>query len=229
MKKYIFGLTILAFVTTGCEKQYLADDGYVPEEYIVDVKENKNINFFETSNSFNLSEQTIQQISNLLKDTRSKGIENISFMLVSDKPVPVNVYQATKDKVMSLMRRHGFLESRIIDSGMCVYNDAKCGVRIDVLQYEVTEPDCGKWTEYIGDTDTNKRLPKYGVSGIYNFEQMIANKADLISPRTYRGQETKAAIAAMGGGSASSVGSSSSGSSSSSSSDSSSSSSSSSK
>lgn len=204
MKKYIFGLTILASITTGCEKQYLADDGYIPGEYIVDVKENKSINFFETSSSFNLPEQTIQQVSNLLKDTRSKGIENISFMLVSDKPVPVKIYQATKDKVMSLMRKHGFLESRIIDSGMCVYSDAKSGIRIDILQYEVNEPDCGKWTEYIGDTDTNKNLPKYGVSEVYNLEQMIANKADLIAPRTYKGQETKAAIAAIGRGSASS-------------------------
>ncbi len=199
MKKYIFGLAVLALVTTGCEKQYLADDGYTPEEYTVDVTENKKINFFGTSSNFSLSDATIQQIETLLKETRSKGIDNISFMLVSDKPVPVATYQATREKVLSLMRRQGFLESRIVDAGMCVYSDAKCGVRIDVLQYEVKEPDGGQWSEYIGDTDTNKNLPKFGASEVYNLEQMIANKADLINPRTYKGQRTQDAIAAMGG------------------------------
>lgn len=198
MKKYIFGLAVLTLVTTGCEKQYLADDGYTPEEYTVDITENKKINFFGTSENFGLSESTVQQIENLLKETRSKGIENISFMLVSDKPVPANVYQATREKMLGLMRRHGFLESRIVDSGMCVYSDAKRGVRIDVLQYDVQEPDCSQWSEYIGDTDTNKNLPKYGVSEIYNLEQMIANKADLIAPRTYKGQRTQDAITAAG-------------------------------
>ncbi len=197
MKKYIFGLTVLSLVTTGCEKQYLPDDGYIPESYKIDIEEKKNINFFETSGNFNLTDNVVGQISSLLKETRSKGIENISFMLVSNKTVPVSLYQEVKDKIFSLIRKHGFLESRVIDAGMCVYSDAKCGIRIDVLQYNITEPDCGEWTEYIGDTDTNKNLPKYGVADIYNLKQMIANPADLKRPRTYKGQDAKSAIAAM--------------------------------
>ncbi|MDR0753495.1 MAG: CpaD family pilus assembly lipoprotein, partial [Holosporaceae bacterium] len=82
--------------------------------------------------------------------------------------------------------------------GTCIYKDARTGIRIDILKYDVKKPNCNQWVEYIGDTDTNKNLPKYGAAVTCNMIEMIANKADFIAPREYKGSEAKSAVAAIG-------------------------------
>jgi type IV pilus biogenesis protein CpaD/CtpE len=213
----LLNLIITSLFLLGCEKQYLADDGYIPETIQVDMKEVKNTHFFGTSQNFNIDSNTIEAIDKVLKDTRSAGIDNVGFMLVSSELIPVEAQKQAKEQIYKIMYKHGFMTSRIIDSGTCVYKDAKTGIRIDILKYDIREPNCSPWSEYIGDMDTNKNLPKYGAAITFNTLEMVSNKADFISPRKYKGQEVNAAIAAIGttpdsgGGSSSSSSSSSSG------------------
>ncbi|MDR1236530.1 MAG: CpaD family pilus assembly lipoprotein [Holosporaceae bacterium] len=190
--------TVICLLPAGCQKQYLADDGYVPETVSIDATETKNISFFPTSRDFSPDSATVEKMTQLLKDIHAEDIENIGFMLISDSAIPHEIQEKAKREISHLMGRMGFLNSRIVDSGTCIYKNAKVGIRIDALKYETNEINCDMWSEYIGDIDTNKHLPKYGAATAFNLLETIGNKADLISPRKYSGQETSAAIESAG-------------------------------
>ena len=200
--KYLTLLSVLVLMSA-CDKQVKVDDGYIPEFAAIDSEEQCEHHLFLSDSNFSLSKATIAEIETLLKDTRATGIDNIDFMIISNTPVSIETQIRVKEQIKSLMYKHGFIRSRIIDKGVCVYKDAKPGVRIGILQYKAKEPNCDIWSEYIGDTDTNKNLPKYGVSHVYNLEEMIANKADFSAPREYQGARVSDAISAIsstGGG-----------------------------
>ncbi|MDR2068135.1 MAG: hypothetical protein LBP41_04070, partial [Holosporaceae bacterium] len=80
----LYGAAIIGFIICcGCEKQYLPDDGYTSEDNEIDAKEHKCVHFFRTGRDFNFSSSTVAKMNRILRNTRSKGITNIGFMLVS--------------------------------------------------------------------------------------------------------------------------------------------------
>jgi hypothetical protein len=200
--------TIIIFaglLMNGCESNPRKIHGL--ESIKVDVKEHRDVHFFECSNNFNFDSKTLLRIENILKKARGEGVENISFTLISNQSIPFAIQEKIRKLMYEIMHKYHFLKSRIKNMGICVYEEAKIGVRIDLLQYEITQPDCSIWSEYIGDIDSKKNLPKYGTAEKYNMGEMIANKADFISPREYVGHEVKSAMAATssvatGGGTA---------------------------
>jgi type IV pilus biogenesis protein CpaD/CtpE len=190
--------TVICLLLAGCQKQYLADDGYIPETVAIDATETKNISFFPTSRDFSPDSATLEKMTKLFKDIYAENIENIGFMLISDSAIPYEIQEKAKREISHLMGRIGFLNSRIVDSGTCIYKNAKVGIRIDALKYDTGEINCDVWSEYVGDIDTNKHLPRYGAATAFNFLETIGNKADLVSPRKYSGQDVSAAIEAAG-------------------------------
>ena len=194
MKNIIKSVSILCLLV-GCEGDPNTNNTLI-KELTIDVSENKTSHFFPIDVNSEQSSDNIEIIDSLLKDTYGCGIENIGFMIVSDKVVSEEQRAKLSSQVISRMKKAGFLDSRIVDSGICVYPNAKRGIRIDVLKYDLKKPDTS-WKHSIGDCDTNKDLPAYGTSSLWNFEEMVANKADLIAPRKYRGQNTDAAVAAI--------------------------------
>lgn len=189
----------LSFITaicliTGCENK--TNSKHILEFASIEASEEKEAHFFSTDYNFNFSNDTFAQMEKLLRDTRAEGIDNIGFMIISDRIVPFEKQEEIKRKIIPIMNKFGFINSRIIDSGTCVYKEAKSGIRINILKYSVKEPDCSPWSESIGDVDTDKQMPKFGVAGVYNFREMIGNKADLVVPRKYLGQSAKDAIEA---------------------------------
>lgn len=200
-------------LTAGCSEQNINEQQkpFMFNREEAKVTENQQVHFVSTSNSFELSPAVVKQIVEILNKAKSQNIENIGFMCVSNQPVANSVHNSVRSQLTSLLMKHGFMSSRIIDSGVCVYKGAQYGIRINMLKYDITEPDCSVWDESIGDIDHDKDMPKFGVAHVYNFEQMIANSADIIAPRTYKGQKAQDAIKATnsgggGGGSASSGG-----------------------
>ncbi|MDR1982832.1 MAG: CpaD family pilus assembly lipoprotein [Holosporaceae bacterium] len=194
---------VMMLLLPGCEKQYLADDGYIPEVVEINAQENRKVHFFKSSADFDLQHTTIADIEKLLKTVRSEGLDNIGFMLISNGPILMENQKRAKKQIRQLMYKHGFINSRIVDLGICVHKKARVGIRIDVLRYDVQEVDCNPWSEYVGDIDTNKHLPKHGTAIAYNTIEMIANKADFVAPRKYKGSDAKSAIAAIGASSGS--------------------------
>ncbi len=210
MKNFFSSLTAVCLLLTGCSEKETTV-GRDLEWPSINITENKTSHFFSVNNDFQMSNADNERLVKLLRDSKGEGIENIGFMIISDSPVLKDQKIGLSNQVKSKMLRAGFLESRIIDSGTCIYKDAKKGVRVDVLKYDLQKTDVDLWNDSIGDCNLEKPLPKYGNAMNYNMEEMIANKADLIAPRKYKGQRTELAISAMndmgsfsGGGSSSS-------------------------
>jgi type IV pilus biogenesis protein CpaD/CtpE len=181
----------------GCEKQYKADDNYISGFKSLNVSENRVSKFFALDNNFELSESTLLGVKKMLNDAKAEGIGNVSFVIISNRPIGIQEQEKIREIIQLCMYQAGFLNSRITDSGLCIYATAKPGVRIDILKYNVEEPDSRIWSEYIGDLDTNKEIPRFGVSEVCNFREMIANDADLLAPRKYKGAKTTDAVAAI--------------------------------
>lgn len=192
---YLVAFTIL-LVLGGCDKQMKMDD-YVPDSARVEGEEVGEHHIFESNANFDFSAKSIAEMDHLLKETMAHGVDNIAFIIVSNKPVSVEHQEKVQKMLMPLMHKYGFMNSRIINRGVCIYENAKPSLRISVLRYQVKEPDCSPWSEYVGDTDTNKNLPKYGFCDVYNLEEMIANKADLVAPRNYKGATGSGAVGAI--------------------------------
>lgn len=194
--KYLISLTACCLILTGCsEIRHTSVSDF--EEAKIDITENKVTHFFGVDNNFEMSADDLAKLEKLLKDSRGEGIENVEFMIISNSPVFVAQKKALSDQVKSKMIGAGFLESRIMDSGVCIYKDAKKGIRVDVLKYSLQSTDTSLWNDFTGDCDIEKSLPRYGRATNYNMEEMIANSADLISPRKYKGQKTEDAISAI--------------------------------
>ena len=210
--KYFFSLTAVCLLLAGCSSQKAELSGMSHEEPTIDVTECKFSHFFKVNNDFQMSDSDKAKLEKLLKDSKGEGIGNVGFMIVSNSPVLKAQRTKLTTQVKSQMIRAGFLESRIVDSGICVYKDAEKGVRVDILKYDLHRTKVDPWTESIGDCDSEKNLPNYGKAMNYNMEEMVVNSADFVSPRRYKGQRTEDAIKAVSSGSSSSGGSSSGGS-----------------
>lgn len=195
MKK-VFSLAAVCLLLAGCSERSASPENY--EYPKIDITENKTSHFFATDNEFVISDADIEKLKQLLRDSKGEGIENIGFMIISDSPILKSQKSALTSQVKSLMIRAGFLESRIVDSGICIYKDAKKGIRVDVLKYDLNRTDTDLWTDSVGDCDFEKELPNYGKAMNYNMEEMVANSADLIAPRKYKGQRVTDALSAIG-------------------------------
>ncbi len=195
--KYFVSLTAVCLLMTGCSTERENVSSYAYDEEKISIKENRTSHLFAVDDSFQMSEEDQVKLSQLLRDSKGRGIENVSFMITSNSPVAKFERVALSNQVRAQMEKAGFLDSRIIDSGICVYKDAKKGVRVDILKYDLKRTNVGEWDDSVGDCDIEKDLPNYGKATNYNTEEMVANPADLISPRKYKGQRATDAITAV--------------------------------
>jgi len=195
--KYFASLTAVCLLLTGCSHEIEDMASYSYAEKNVDIKESKTSHFFAVDSNFQMSDEGKAKLSQLLKDSKGRGIENVGFIIVSDSPVAKTERTVLSNQVRSQMEKAGFLDSRIIDSGICVYKDAKKGVRVDILKYDLKRSTFDEWDDPIGDCDLEQNLPNWSKATNYNMEEMIANPADLISPRKYKGQKATDAISAI--------------------------------
>ncbi|GHT94010.1 hypothetical protein FACS1894122_10170 [Alphaproteobacteria bacterium] len=197
-KIFLVDLSLICVLLVGCEKQYQANDGYVSKIVELEVSESKESEFFELDRNDYLAHEDIPKIKKFFKDAKARGVNEVSFLITLNKSIKDMAQEKICRRVMTAAYKAGFINSRITNSGILIYEGAKRGVRIDALKYDIKEPDCSPWSEYIGDIDTNKNLPRFGVSDKYNLREMIANDADLVSPRRYKGQAAHDAIRAAG-------------------------------
>ena len=199
--KFFIALSVL--MISGCgQDMYPKREGKTVKGYPKLVStENRNIKFFQCSENFEIPQGGEAKISEFLKEVKGDGRDNISFTIISNKQLSSEVQEKIRETVQKLMYKEGFIQSRIVDSGVCVYREATPGIRIDALDYTLTDPDVSEWDDPIGDCDVAKQAPRFGHAGMYNLSKMIANKADISNPRTYRGQATADAISAISSGS----------------------------
>ncbi|MDR2681509.1 MAG: CpaD family pilus assembly lipoprotein [Holosporaceae bacterium] len=197
-KFFIESIWFSVLLLAGCEKQYKADDGYVHEIPEITVQKSKNISLFSWSQEKKFPSDVFKKMLIFLHGAKEDGIENIAISIFFPSAVSDEKKEKIKKQVWASAYEAGFIASRILDAGVFSSEDQDIKVYIDLLKYDLQEPDCSLWSEYIGDMDTNKDLPKFGAADRYNLKEMIANGADLVTPRKYKGPHTKNAINAIG-------------------------------
>lgn len=198
--------TSLLLLITGCNTDPRKGKAKDVDPITSEATENKELHFFATNKDFVLSNKELAEAERILKTAISMGETNVSFMFVSNTVVPEEVKEAARKKIRALMYKVGFLDSRIVDAGTVVYNDARVGIRIDVLKYNVKNVNTKLWDTSLGDANIYKNIPRFGSSNAYNLNEMIENKADLVHARKYKGQRVVDAIGALGSGGSSSGG-----------------------
>ena len=193
--KFAFGILSLGVLLSGCHD---AGNKAMDVEFTkIEASEEKESSFFETSHDFNLSEFQLNQMIKILKEAKATGETNVGFLLKSNKYISEETQEIVKKNIRNVMYKQGFIDSRIIDLGTVIYDSARTGIRVDILKYNVKPINTAPWDTEIGDADVYKNLPRYGSSIAYNLNEMVANKADLVRARKYKGQSTNDSISAL--------------------------------
>ncbi len=83
-----------------------------------------------------------------------------------------------------IMVDRGFTESSVSIEPYHADNDPQPPLRIAYLRYAAEGPECGKWPSNIAETSRNLNYEDFGCAQQRNLAAMVANPADLLSPRT---------------------------------------------
>jgi pilus assembly protein CpaD len=83
-----------------------------------------------------------------------------------------------------IMFDRGFTESSVSVEPYHADNDPQPPLRISYLRFAAEGPECGKWPSNLGDTSRNLNYENFGCAQQRNLAAMVANPADLLSPRT---------------------------------------------
>lgn len=134
--------------------------------------------------SYGLSPHQRAQVIGFLE--RYRGLdEGNSRMVVevpSGSPNEVAAMQAVAE-IRSLMSEIGFKQSDINIEAVPAGSDAQAPIRISYSRYVAEGPQCGKWPTNLGTSPSNLPYANFGCANQANFAAMIANPADLVTPR----------------------------------------------
>lgn len=162
-----------------------------------------------------LSQQDLYALSELGKEFVETSVRKISIIPnVKNKNNLLLAIKAAK-KVREIFVENGVSEGIAeIREPNIDEKSSKNYIEIKSYIYDVVLPNDDKWQYDIGDIDTTKETPNFGVSTSYNLGLMIANPRDLIDPAEMGKTDAKSAVAnvrkvlggATAGGSASTSG-----------------------
>ncbi len=100
----------------------------------------------------------------------------------SGSPNEVAAMQAVAE-IRGLMSEAGFKQTDINIEAVAASGDPQAPIRISYLRYVAEGPQCGKWPTNLATTNENLSYPNLGCANQANFAAMVANPADLVTPR----------------------------------------------
>lgn len=142
-----------------------------------------------------LSQQDLYALSELGKEFVETSVQKISIIPnVRNKNNLLLAIKAAK-KVREIFIENGVSEciAEICEPNIDEKSD-KNYIEIKSYIYDVVLPTDEKWQYDIGDIDTTKETPNFGVSTSYNLGLMIANPRDLIDPAEMGKTDAKSAV-----------------------------------
>ena len=111
------------------------------------------------------------------------GNSKLTISVPSGSPNEIAAMNAVAD-LRPLLADAGFSESSVAIQPYYADRDPQPSVRISYTRFVAEGPECGKWVSSLTITDRNLNHEEFGCSQQKNLAAMIANPADLISPRT---------------------------------------------
>ena len=97
----------------------------------------------------------------------------------------VAAMQAVAEIRVADVARSGFEPADVNIEAVQAGGDAQAPIRISYLRYVAEGPQCGKWPTNLGVDHDNLNYPNLGCANQANFAAMIANPADLVTPRAH--------------------------------------------
>jgi pilus assembly protein CpaD len=134
--------------------------------------------------SYGLSPHQRAQVVSFVDRYRALDASN-SRMIVevpSGSANEVAAMQAVAE-IRALMTEAGFKATDINIEAVQAQGDAQAPIRISYLRYVAEGPQCSKWPTNLATTNSNLNYPNLGCANQANFAAMVANPADLVTPR----------------------------------------------
>jgi pilus assembly protein CpaD len=82
-----------------------------------------------------------------------------------------------------MLQEHGFSESAVSIEPYHADGGA-APIKVGYMRYHAEAPECGRWPDNLSKTSRNQNYHNFGCAQQRNLANMIANPADLVSPRT---------------------------------------------
>lgn len=144
----------------------------------------------------NLSKDDHQKLKKLARKLVDQKVGKVVLTPVVSNINNVNLYKQPLKEIKNIFMRAGVSISEIYIN-LPEINSSKSGIRIDGHVYKLNLPTATRWKYPIGDIDSNKDLPNFGVSYEYNLGSMIANPKDLVDPAPLENMDAQTAINAI--------------------------------
>jgi pilus assembly protein CpaD len=110
------------------------------------------------------------------------GNSRLVIEVPSGTPNEVASMQAVAE-IRALLSEVGFRATDINIEAVQAGGDAQAPIRISYSRYVAEGPECGKWPTNLASSDANLNYPNLGCANQANFAAMVANPADLVTPR----------------------------------------------
>lgn len=134
--------------------------------------------------SYGMSPHQRAQVVSFLEKYRSIDSQNSRLVVEvpSGSPNEVAAMQAVSE-IRSLIGELGFKQSDVNIEAVPAGGDAQAPIRIAYLRYVAEGPQCGAWPSNLAMTYDNNNYHNMGCATQANFAAMVANPADLVTPR----------------------------------------------
>lgn len=134
--------------------------------------------------SYGMSPHQRAQVVSFVERYRAMDAGNSRLVIEvpSGSPNEVASMQAVAE-IRALLSEVGFRTTDINIEAVQAGGDAQAPIRISYSRYVAEGPECGKWPSNLASSDANLNYPNLGCANQANFAAMVANPADLVTPR----------------------------------------------
>lgn len=134
--------------------------------------------------SYGMSPHQRAQVVSFVERYRAMDAGNSRLVIEvpSGSPNEVASMQAVAE-IRALLSEVGFRTTDINIEAVQAGGDPQAPIRISYSRYVAEGPECGKWPTNLASSDANLTYPNLGCANQANFAAMVANPADLVTPR----------------------------------------------
>ncbi len=142
-----------------------------------------------------ISKQDLHALAELGKEFTATSVRKVSILPIARNKdsllISINAAKNAKEALIESGMSKNIIEIGKIDIDAKSTNNY---MLIKSYLYDVVLPTADKWKYDIGDIDTTKETPNFGVATSYNLGLMIANPRDLIDPAEMSETDAKSAV-----------------------------------
>lgn len=135
-------------------------------------------------NQHGLSSTQRAQIYSFLEKYRSMdgGNSRVVISVPAGSANEVSAMRAVAD-MRPMLEEHGFGETAVSIEPYHA-DGGHAPIKVGYMRYNAEAPECGRWPDDLSRTSRNHNYHNFGCAQQRNLANMVANPADLVSPRT---------------------------------------------